>query len=128
MVDVRIINNYNYMYLSENNRAFGMHFEATRQQAESFELKKLLINQEDRTQEFEHLIEHHPERGQLTYVVKTKKNVPIDKVPCNIYTEISYQCPPLEFFQSYRLPYPCRKRQIFLRISRSSSFAYNCSR
>lgn len=125
LADVHIMNNYDYMFLSETNRKFGMCFDATKQQAETFRLNKLLINQEEHTQEFKHTIAHHPERGQLTYVVDTEKGVEIPEESCNIYTECSYTCSPLEFFQSYRLPYPCRDFSMTACIENDREHKYN---
>lgn len=108
MVKVTVTSNLNYIYLNKNHQSYGIRFDATQLQAETFKVEKLLINQEDYTDDFKWEVIENKGRGQFLYRVQSKKSIPISKVPCDIYYTCSYICHRLDFFQAYRLPFPCR--------------------
>lgn len=108
MVKVTITSHLNYIYLDKKHQSYGIRFDATQQQAESFKVEKLLINQIDHTNDFEWEIVENKRKGQFVYRVQSKKSIHIPQVPCDIYYTCSYICKRLDFFQAYRLPFPCR--------------------
>ena len=110
-LQVETITRLDYEYLSEKHRYFGKRFFATEQQAISFQLKKLQINTVDYTNDFEFEIFTKKYRGQFMYEVKSKKSIPIEDFPANIFYVTTYICHPLEFIQKAEPPFPCRSFQ-----------------
>lgn len=108
MIKVTTTSILNYIYLNKSHQRFGIQFEATKQQAETFKVEKLLINQLDYTSQFIYGITKNANRGQLIYRIRSKESINIEEMPCNIYYKCSYMCPTLDFYQAYRLPFPCR--------------------
>jgi len=108
MVKVTTTSILNYIYLNKNHQKFGVQFEATKQQSETFKVEKLLINETDYTSQFICETTLDANRGQLIYRVQSKESIEIADIPCNIYYKCSYTCPTLDFYQAYRLPFPCR--------------------
>lgn len=108
-IKVTIADEYVYRYLDSKHHAFGKRFHTTKQQAYSYKIEKLLINNDDYTKDFELEITENANRGQLNYCVKSKKSIPLgNKFPANIYYVCSYECPVLDFFQGFGLPFPCK--------------------
>ncbi|MDD3415825.1 MAG: DUF4062 domain-containing protein [Lachnospiraceae bacterium] len=114
-----------YSFLSKNHQSFGIRFEATKQQAESFVIEKLIINEKNYDDELKVDITKNEDRGQLIYEVKSQESIKIPNVPCNIYYQNSYICPALDFYQAYRLPFPCKNFSvnIFLRDDMSDNYS-----
>lgn len=63
MVKVTITSHLNYIYLDKQHQSYCIRFDATQQQAESFKVKKLLINQIDHTNDFEWEIVENKTKG-----------------------------------------------------------------
>ena len=109
VVKVCIYDQYNYRYLKSECPAFGKKFQATEQQAETYQVDKLLINNVDYTDSFEMNITPEHSRGQLEYYVQSKKSIPMgSEYPIEIHYKSSYISPILDFFQVYGLPFPCK--------------------
>lgn len=109
LVKVCIYDQYNYRYLKSECPAFGKKFQATEQQAETYQVDKLLINNVDYTDSFEMNITPEHSRGQLEYYVQSKKSIPMgSEYPIEIHYKSSYISPILDFFQVYGLPFPCK--------------------
>ena len=98
---------YKYLALSEGHRSYGFGFQASKTQAESFRIEKLIINSTDYTNSIEVEKVEDRSRGQLSYHVGSKKSIGITKIPCQIDVVNSFVCDPLEFFQEFGLPYAC---------------------
>lgn len=110
LVKVNIIDSYDYCYLDSEHKAFGKRFQATKQQAETYKIEKLIINGVEYTKQVELKISEDINRGQLNYYVETEKSIPIkDNMPVVIDIQSSYVCPPQDFFQAYGLPFPCKE-------------------
>ena len=109
LVKVCIYDQYNYRYLNSECPTFGKKFQATEQQAETYQVDKLLINNIDYTDSFEMDITPEHSRGQLEYYVQSKKSIPMgNEYPIEIHYKSSYISPILDFFQVYGLPFPCK--------------------
>lgn len=109
LIKVVIEDEFEYLYLAPGHCRFGKMFQATKQQAETYVVDKLLINDEDYTSEFQLDKVKNENRGQLKYYVKSNKSVEFENdFPVNIYYKSSYICPALDFFQAYGLPFPCK--------------------
>jgi len=110
LVKVNIIDSYDYCYLDNEHKAFGKRFQATKQQAETYNIDKLIINGIEYTQQIKLKISKDINRGQLNYYVETEKSIPIKgNMPVVIDIQSSYVCPPQDFFQAYGLPFPCKE-------------------
>lgn len=107
MIKVTITNIIKYQYLRDGYQQFGISFKATKQQANSFKIEQLLIDEDNFTDQMECIIEKESNRGQFMYKVSSKSAMPIKQLPCNIYYKCSYICPALDFYQSHRLVFPC---------------------
>lgn len=79
----------NYIYLSENYRIFEILFEATKQQAESFKIKKLIINNTDYTSQLDYNVTQNLSRGQFVYKIQSN-HIKIPTVSSKIYYKCSY--------------------------------------
>lgn len=109
LIKVVIADEYVYRYLDSKHHAFGKRFHATRQQAESYKVEKLLINHIDYSDDFELNVSEDTSRGQLSFCVESKKSVPLgNDFPVDIYYVSSYLCQVSEFFQAFGLPFPCK--------------------
>lgn len=98
---------YKYLALKEGRQSYGFGFQASKTQAESFRIEKLIINSTDYTNKIEVEKAEDRSRGQLSYHVGSKKSIEIAKIPCQIDVVNSFVCDPLEFFQEFGLPYAC---------------------
>lgn len=108
---------FEYRYLDPKHRSFGKKFFATKQQAESYNVEKLLINNADFTDEFKMKISKNDNRGQLRYCVQSEKSIPMgENYPVNIFYKSSYLCPALDFFQAYSLFFPCKNFSIDIHL------------
>lgn len=117
LIKVVIYDEYEYRYLDTKHHAFGKKFQATKQQAESYKVEKLLINNVDFTNDFVLDVSENKNRGQLRYYVQSRKSIPLgNQFPVGIYYVSSYVCPALDFFQGFGLPFPCKtfNAEIFL--------------
>lgn len=118
LIKVVIEDEIEYAYLVPEHRAFGKLFQATKQQAMTYKVEKVLINNEDYTSSFHIEQRENVNRGQLRYYVESVNSISMgDEFPVNIFYQSSYECPPLAFFQSYGLSYPCKNFEVemFLR-------------
>lgn len=110
LVKVTIIDSYDYCYLDSEHKAFGKRFQATKQQAESYKIEKLLISGKEYTNQVKLKISEDVNRGQLNYYVETEESIPIEcDMPVVIDIQSSYICPPQDFFQAFGLPFPCKE-------------------
>lgn len=118
LIKVIIEDELEYAYLVPEHRAFGKLFQATKQQAMTYKVEKVLINNEDFTSDFHVEPKENVNRGQLRYYVESINSISMgDEFPVNVFYKGSYECPPLDFFQSYGLSYPCKNFEVemFLR-------------
>lgn len=116
-IKVEIMDQFEYRYLDQKHRSFGKKFFATKQQAESYNVEKLLINNADFTDEFKMKISKNDNRGQLRYCVQSEKSIPMgENYPVNIFYKSSYLCPALDFFQAYSLFFPCKNFSIDIHL------------
>lgn len=105
---------YNYEYLLDKH--FKKSFFATKQQANSFQMEKLLINDTDYTKQFEKTIEYQENRGQFQYKVRGKTLFPIDSLPATILEISSYICHPLDFIQKAEPHFPCKNFNVTVKL------------
>lgn len=109
LIKVVIADEFEYRYLEKENPTFGKRFQATKQQADTYKIEKLLVNNCDYTDEFEMESYKNDNRGQLKYYVQSKKSIPMgNEFPVHVYYKSSYVCPPLDFFQTSGVSYPCK--------------------
>lgn len=109
MIKVVIEDELEYSYLVPEHRGFGKLFQATKQQADTYKVEKLLIRNEEYTSQFKLMKQENANRGQFKYSVQSIKSIQMgDDFPVNIFYRASYECPAENFFQAYRLSYPCR--------------------
>lgn len=101
-----------YTYLDKEHQSYGIRFDATKEQANTFKVERLKIDGDDYTNDFKWGVVEHKERGQFVYRVQSIKSIPIKKLPCDINYTCSYICNRLDFFQAYRLPFPCRNLSV----------------
>lgn len=113
MIKVVVEDELEYLYLVPEHRAFGKLFQATQQQADTYKVEKLLIDNVDHTSKFNVETYRDDNRGQLVFYVKSKESVAMgDRFPINIFYKSSYMCPALDFFQSYNLQFPCKNFEV----------------
>lgn len=106
---VDVIDQMEYRYLSHEHRGIGKKFQATKYQAETYTLHKLLINNKDYTSDFKFKRFANLNRGKMSYYVQSEHSIEVEeKYPISVYNWSSYECPPEDFFQSYGLPFPCK--------------------
>jgi hypothetical protein len=109
MIRIMIRDDIYYRYLDAEHHKIGKKFQATKEQAESYKVEKLLINRKDYTSEFKKKITANSNRGQLNYYVQSEKSIEYEEeYPVNVFYQSSYECYPEDFFQSYGLPFPCK--------------------
>lgn len=123
---IRVVITYiqKFIYIQDGERYFSLHTEMTQQQAESFQVEKLLINNIDYTSQVHLSATPNPNRGQFIY------NVDSDFIPpslssCDLYFKTSYLCPALDFFQTSRLTYPCNHYTVSIILKNDSRQLYS---
>ena len=122
---VKTTTKYNYGYLPDELKHYGKYFFATKEQAESFKMEDLLINDIDFTKQFDVQIEKRQHRGQFPYIVKSKKSLPIESIPAIIYESSSYICPPLDFIQKAEPPFPCKNFDVTIQLHNDTENQYS---
>ncbi len=117
-----------YLYLNNKEHAFDIKFNATEQQANTYTIHSLFINNDDYTSNLNISISKNANRGQFIYNVESNKvAVPTDN--CKIIYAASYECPALDFFQSHRINCLCKqfKATILLDESLKQKYTLVCS-
>ena len=96
----------NFSYISSNEPYFKLYAETTKQQCDTFKVENLTIDSIDYTHQIKLSYTIEPFRGQFIYIIRSDF-VPPNLETCNVFYKCSYECPTLDFFQTYRLLYPC---------------------
>ena len=113
-----------YSYISAGEPYFKLYNEMTKQQADTYEFEKLLIDHENYTSLVNISITKNIDRGQFIYTVASDY-IPPEKKKCEISYKSSYICPILDFFQSHRLSYPCGNFSTSVIIKNDSKQQYS---
>lgn len=106
LVKVTTTHIMNFSYINHNEPYFKLYAETTKQQCDTFKVENLTINSIDYTHQIKLSYTIEPTRGQFIYIIKSDF-VPPNLETCNVFYKCSYKCPALDFFQTYRLLYPC---------------------
>ena len=113
-----------YSYISAGEPYFKLYNEMTKQQADTYEFEKLLIDHANYTSLVNISITKNIDRGQFIYTVASDY-IPPEKKKCEISYKSSYICPILDFFQSHRLSYPCGNFSTSVIIKNDSKQQYS---
>lgn len=105
-----------YKYEYKSDKHYAKSFFATKQQADSFKMEKLQINDMDYTKQFEKIVEYKEIRGQFQHKVRGNKLFPIDSLPATILEISSYTCPPLDFIQKAEPRFPCKNFNVTVKL------------
>lgn len=127
-IRVTITKTFEYFYLNNKEHFFSINFNATQQQAETYKVHSLIIDNTDFTSQVELSIDPTENRGQFMYKVKSNK-IPVSLVNSKVVFVASYECPPLDFFQSHRLSCLCKhfKTTIHLNEDLRQQYTLLCS-
>ena len=128
ILKVTITKIFDYLYFNYKIHSFGIWFNSTEQQAKTYKLHSLIIDNYDYTSEIKIRTHKTASRGQFIYTVESNK-IPINSANCKIVYATSYECPAIDFFQSHRLNYLCKKFKttIFLGETVKQKYALLCS-
>lgn len=95
-----------FLYIQNNEPYYKLYVETTKQQLDTFKVNSLLINNIDFTPQIKLSYTKEPHKGQFIYTI-TSDFIPPNLETCEVYYQYNYECPSLDFFQTFRLSYPC---------------------